>query len=466
MTVSAHEPLHTDSRRRALFVTASERLQELGGSIDGVVVERVRSLEQAIERMRDADQARSPYGVGFFDEDALPGTNLLEAVRWARSIDPGIELVICTSEAAKISRELDPKKELLILKKPFELSELCHLTRTLSERSAKSSKARRKINHLKRSLRQRLLDLESAYRQLRATPGRGYTQGELLHKQRLETIGKLSPGLAHEISTSMQYVGTSVHFLNDAIKDLSAAVTTYQCLLEENGQQPQVPSSSGLQSGPQSQKGYVDLPFILESAPQAIAHAQLGVERVTAMIQAMRSFSQPTHEERESVDVNACLRDIVALTRNEWKHVAEVVLNLDPELPELLAWRAELQQVFLHIFLNAVQAVAQLAHSGERRLGQILIASHAEQGHLVVDISDAGQELETASQRLEPLSSSEREARLGSYGLGALYASVLERHAAAVTCDVGEGANTVVHVLLPLWVRDAEQRSYLPEGSN
>ncbi len=194
-------------------------------------------------------------------------------------------------------------------------------------------------------------------------------ESEVATSRKLESIGQLAAGIAHEINTPMQYIGDSVHFLRQAFDDLMGVVASLP-VVDADG------------------TGDVDVAYLRQRTPQAFDRAEDGIARVSAIVQAMREFSRPDQKEMSPADINKALESTLVVARNEYKYVADVETSF-ASLPLVDCRIAELNQVFLNLVVNASHAIAAVVgDSGER--GLIRITTRSEPGYVAVDIADSG----------------------------------------------------------------------------
>ncbi|WMW66757.1 cache domain-containing protein [Nitratidesulfovibrio liaohensis] len=196
-------------------------------------------------------------------------------------------------------------------------------------------------------------------------------QAQLLQAQKLESIGQLASGIAHEINTPIQFVGDNARFLGTAVSALDVAIAGYDALLRQavaacgatEGTAPGAAASGGtgdaggLLAGAARLREETDVDFVLAELPAAVRQVQDGVERVSGIVRALREFSHPDVGGKVPVDVNAGLANTVTVCRNEWKYVAEVHLDLAPDLPHVMGHAGDLNQVFMNLLVNAAHAV-------------------------------------------------------------------------------------------------------------
>lgn len=287
------------------------------------------------------------------------------------------------------------------------------------------------------------------------SPHRYLTPIGLHHVQKLEAVGRLAPGIAHEISTPIQFAGDNVHFLREAWRDLVDILGLYRRLHQDRLTEEE---ANALRSKIQDAEERADLPYLEEIAPRAFEGAAEGMERVARIVTAMRSFCRIDRNRQKSrVDLNEAIRTVLTLARSEYKHVASVETDLG-ELPLVLGHPDDLSQVFLNLLVNAAQAIAE-ARKGDG-LGHIRIETRAEADGVIVSIGDDGSGMpEEVRERIFDPSFTTKEAGRGTgRGLFVSRNLVVEEHGGELTFETEPGRGTTFFVRLPLEEASSDRR--------
>jgi two-component system NtrC family sensor kinase len=263
--------------------------------------------------------------------------------------------------------------------------------------------------------------------------------------QRLEAVGQLAAGIAHEINTPLQFVGDSVTFLRDAVDDLLILTGLYR---ESLFHEADVPAHERQRAMAEAEEE-ADVEYLIESIPRAFTRTEDGIERVRTIVQAMKRFSHASATEVAKADINDALQTTLAVCRNEYKYVAEVRTDFG-ELPLVTCNIGEVNQLFLNLVLNAAQAIAEkVADSGE--LGRLSVRTRVDGGDVVVTIEDDGPGIppEIRERIYEPFFTTKEVGKGTGQGL-ALARTTIERHRGSLTCDTEVGRGTTFTVRLPV----------------
>ncbi len=272
-------------------------------------------------------------------------------------------------------------------------------------------------------------------------------EGQLLQAQKLESIGQLAAGIAHEINTPTQFIGDNLRFLEDAFSDLQSVLLGHCQLGQQAG------DANGLLADLAVAVQAVDLEFLTQEIPLAISQSLEGVGRVANIVRSMKEFSHPGNDEMQSVDLNRALESTLTVCRNEWKYVAEVVTDLDPELPLVCCLPGACNQVFLNLIINAAHAIAD--KPGENAAGQekITVTTRADGEWVEVRVSDTGTGIpdEYRGKVFDPFFTTKEVGRGTGQGLAIARSVLTDKHGGTLSFETEMGCGTTFIVRLPRW---------------
>lgn len=179
------------------------------------------------------------------------------------------------------------------------------------------------------------------------------SQRPIEQDNRLEAIGRLAAGVAHEINTPIQFVGDNIHFIGEGLTDLFNLIEALATLAVAPNQ------GEGNVEKVRLLKEKFDYDFLTENFPKAIERSADGISRVAEIVQSMKNFSHPDQSTMRSVDINASMLTTLAVAKNEYKYLADVETEFGA-LPMIDCLGGEINQVFLNLIINAAHA-----HRGE-----------------------------------------------------------------------------------------------------
>jgi PAS domain S-box-containing protein len=273
-------------------------------------------------------------------------------------------------------------------------------------------------------------------------------EDELVQAQKLESIGHLAAGIAHEINTPTQFVGDNVRFLSDSFSDIGRLLEQYQCLLAaiKTGGCPEA-----LIESCEAANRKADLEYLLAEIPKAIEQSAEGIDRVATIVRAMKEFAHPGSREKAAVNLNKAIESTVTVARNEWKYVADLHTNLDPSLPPVPCLVGEFNQVVLNIIVNATHAIAD-AVKGTGGKGTITICTSRVGDFVEVRIADTGMGIPESIRHkiFDPFFTTKEVGKGTGQGLAIARSVVVGRHGGTIAVDSKVGKGTTFLIRLPL----------------
>jgi signal transduction histidine kinase len=270
---------------------------------------------------------------------------------------------------------------------------------------------------------------------------------ELRQAQKLEAVGRLAAGIAHEINTPIQFVGDNTHFVQDAFNDIQALLRRYQELRDRAA--AGTVDAALLQAVAQAEED-ADLEYLEEEIPKALAQTLDGVGRVASIVRALKEFAHPDSKEKMPADLNQALQSTLTVARNELKYVAEVETEFG-DLPAVTCQVGDVNQVFLNLLVNAAHAIGdRYGDSGER--GRIWVRTSAEDDWVTIAIGDTGCGIpeEIRSKVYDPFFTTKEVGRGTGQGLALAHAVIVEQHGGSLSFDSKVGEGTVFYLRLPV----------------
>jgi signal transduction histidine kinase len=258
--------------------------------------------------------------------------------------------------------------------------------------------------------------------------------------QRLEAIGQLAAGIAHEINTPTQYIGDNTRFVKEAFEGVLGLLD----LVRANP----APSAAELDSAWQA----ADAEYLRTEIPRAIDQSLEGINRVAGIVRAMRDFSHPATE-RMPHDLNRAIQSTLAVATIEWRYVADVATDFDPTLPRVPVMPGEFNQMILNLVVNAAHAIATVRPPGSGPKGRITITTSLGGDHAVITVADdgCGMTPEVQKRIFEPFFTTKGVGEGTGQGL-ALCHSFAARHGGTISVESAPGQGTQFTIRLPLTV--------------
>jgi PAS domain S-box-containing protein len=270
---------------------------------------------------------------------------------------------------------------------------------------------------------------------------------ELRHAQKLESVGRLAAGIAHEINTPTQFVGDNIRFLEGACRTLQALVGQYRQLRAAiEGSSADAPLLAAIARAEEE----ADLDYLNEEVPKAITQALDGVRRVAKIVGAMKDFAHPQGSAKAPADLNHALQGTLTVARNELKYVADVDTDLG-DIPPVVCHLDDLNQVFLNLLINAAHAIADVVGNAGQK-GRIGVRTSCDGSHVLIAISDTGSGIPDAirAKVFDPFFTTKEVGKGTGQGLALARSIVVEKHHGTLTFETEVGVGTTFYVRLPI----------------
>ncbi|MBS1792410.1 MAG: PAS domain S-box protein [Acidobacteria bacterium] len=275
-------------------------------------------------------------------------------------------------------------------------------------------------------------------------------ESQLRHSQKLESIGQLAAGIAHEINTPTQYVGDNARFIRDAFTDINVVLDKYHQLFEMVKNKN---ISEKIIEEIADEIENADLEYLVEEIPNAIRQSLEGVSRIAKIVQSMKDFAHPGTSEKKAADLNKAIESTITVARNEWKYVADVETNFDNRLPLVPCLLGEINQVVLNMVINASHAIADVVGDGSHGKGKITITTtRVNDKWAEIRIGDTGTGVppEIQGKIFDPFFTTKDVGKGTGQGLAISHTVVVEKHHGQLSFESEPGQGTTFIIRLPL----------------
>lgn len=267
--------------------------------------------------------------------------------------------------------------------------------------------------------------------------------------QKMEAIGQLAAGIAHEINTPIQYVGDNTQFLKECWGHAANILELAQQLREEISEVGgDTPACAQFDASIKA----ADLSYLRAEVPKAIDQTLDGVERVAKIVRAMKEFSHPGSEEKQAVDLNRAVEATVTIARNEWKYIADVELKLDHDLPLVMCLAGEINQVLLNLLVNASHAIAEAEKLTGGNRGTITISTLRDGPWVELRVQDSGTGIpeHIRDKIFDPFFTTKEVGKGTGQGLTLAQTVIVKKHSGQIWFETEPGNGTTFFVRLPL----------------
>ncbi|WP_309671823.1 ATP-binding protein [Gemmatimonas sp.] len=264
---------------------------------------------------------------------------------------------------------------------------------------------------------------------------------QLQQSQKLEAIGQLASGIAHEINTPSQYVSDNVQFLQQVFNEIRWVLDDARDGLDRSTLERSGAGERRNEMTPETAA------YLADEVPRAFEQTIEGMQRIAGIVHSIKAFSHPGGADAEDADINAALANTLVVARNEWKFVAVLETNYDPTLPPVRCFPGELNQVFLNIIVNAAQAMAASLRQGTLR---VTTRADGEQVHIIISDTGTGIPERIRDKIFNPFFTTKPVGTGTGQGLAISHTVVVEKHGGQLTCDSVEGVGTAFTITLPI----------------
>ena len=257
-------------------------------------------------------------------------------------------------------------------------------------------------------------------------------EARMASSDRLESIGRLAAGVAHEINTPIQYLNDSVSFIRDGVAELLAYIDELHKTTAAR------PAASE------------DVDYMREELPPALTRVAEGLSRITEIVRSMKNFSHADQREMSEVDLNCAINSTLVVARSEYRDVADVETDFG-EISHVTCHGGQINQVVLNLIVNAAHAIGDLNKASGAR-GRIVVRTREEDGSVVISIADTGGGIPEAirARIFDPFFTTKEVGRGTGQGLSVSRNVVVKGHGGALDFTTEAGVGTTFLVRLPI----------------
>ena len=272
---------------------------------------------------------------------------------------------------------------------------------------------------------------------------------QLLNAQKLESIGQLAAGIAHEINTPIQYVGDNIQFFEDAFNDIESILKEHKELI---GRIKEKQDPGELVESIEKLEKDVDLEFLIEELPKALEQSKEGVRRTSKIVKSMKDFSHPGSENQVLSDVNKALEVTTSVSRNEWKYVATLETDFAEDLPLIPLFPDEFNQTILNLIVNASHAIGDKVGDGSTGQGVIKVSTALKGDFVEVRVQDSGMGIPESAQAkiFDPFFTTKEVGKGTGQGLAISHSVIVEQHHGRISFETKAGEGTTFIIELPV----------------
>jgi signal transduction histidine kinase len=278
-------------------------------------------------------------------------------------------------------------------------------------------------------------------------------EAQLRQAQKLEAIGQLAAGIAHEINTPTQFITDNLQFIRESWNAVSELLEKYRSSIKEleSAISPSTPSSLA------EVEKLADLEFITTEMPRAIEQGIEGTRRVASIVHAMKEFSHPDSADKILIDLNKAIESTVTVARNEWKYVADVVTEFDRALPLVVCYPGEINQVILNLIVNAAHAIKDKTNGAGKGKVTIRTAIHGEFAEIAISDTGSGIPDRIRTRIFEPFFTTKEVGKGTGQGLALAHSVIVKKHLGKIWFETQVGTGTTFFINLPFNFESAQK---------
>jgi two-component system NtrC family sensor kinase len=275
---------------------------------------------------------------------------------------------------------------------------------------------------------------------------RNALESQLRQAQKLESVGQLAAGIAHEINTPTQFVNDNLTFLQDAWQAIYSLLEQYRNAIQNAAGALPPEVTAALDEAARM----CDFEFLAVEVPRAIDQSLDGARRVAEIVRAMKEFSHPDSGSKTAADLNRAIESTIVVARNEWKYVAKIATDFDRPLPPVICYPGDINQVILNLLVNAAHAIKE--KSAEREMGLITVRTRRKDAFVEIAVTDTGTGIPEAirSRIFDPFFTTKEVGKGTGQGLALAHNVIVKKHGGKIWFETEMGRGSTFFVELPI----------------
>jgi len=333
------------------------------------------------------------------------------------------------------------------------------IARKAKELEISEENLRRLNESLERTVMERTRDLallndelkDELRRKIKDEEEKDRLRQELEHSQKMQSIGTLAAGIAHEINSPLQFTNDNVDFIANSVDEIMKLVNTYNRLLM-NCHTDEDKENARKQIAELVKQ--INFDFITSEMPDALSQTKNGISRIRRIVNAMKQYSHLNNEEKKPANLNETLENAEIITRNEWKYYADIENRFSDDIPFISCYEADLNQVFMNLIVNAAHAVQDAIEKEIIKRGVIVICTRKAGEKVLISICDNGTGIpkDVHNRIYDPFFTTKEVGKGTGQGLSIVHKTIVEKHQGKIWFETELNKGTTFFISLPVTI--------------